>query len=120
MGSAPEWKRELDSLDADLKSGDEARQPCGILAMRLANEMRIPFIAVSSLHAGHGSSASPVIRLLINEIRIKETDVVETGGYGCRGSTEESEQQGHAKDENVWLEALVGLLEKIEKADSGK
>ncbi|MEK6979545.1 MAG: hypothetical protein AABW86_04955 [Candidatus Micrarchaeota archaeon] len=116
----PEWKRELDSLDADLKSGDESRQPCGILTMRIAYEMGIPFIAVSSLHAAHGSSASPVYNLLRSEGILTELQVIETGGYGHRGSTEESEQAGHIKDENVWMKALVGLLERIEKPDSTK
>ena len=121
VGTTPEWKRELDSLDTDLRSGDEARQPCGILTMRLAHEMGIPFIIVSSLHAAHGSSASPVIRLLEHEIGVMlERDTVETGGYGHRGSTEESEKQGHVKDEGVWLKALVRLLEKIGGPDSAK
>ncbi|HIH22609.1 TPA: hypothetical protein HA238_02690 [Candidatus Micrarchaeota archaeon] len=117
-GSIPEWKRESDSLDADMKSGDETRQPCGILTMQIAHNIGIPFVVVSSLHAAHGSSASPVMRLAKALTGIRERDIIETQGYGCRGSTQESEQQGHVKDEDVWLKALVGLLEKIEKPDS--
>ncbi|HLD85219.1 MAG TPA: response regulator [archaeon] len=113
--------RDLDDLYDDVwKNPDEAKQPLGVLVIEEARSRNIPYTVTSSMHAAHGSSATPVAVYLVRSGLLKdENSVIESGNYGfnrhATGEPREAELTNprYVKGRDVWETAANSLLEKI-------
>ncbi|MBI4162872.1 MAG: hypothetical protein HY513_04260 [Candidatus Aenigmarchaeota archaeon] len=83
------WCTKYEDLDKLMKDvcfdKDEAKQPLGVLVVEEAHKRGMPYVITSSLHAAHGSSATPVAFYLIGKGLLEdEYAVIESGGYGLK------------------------------------